>query len=316
MRHMARVHILTGTRSAAYVWGFRMLPLSNAFIDSCTSVPVFAELTHRLVAMVSPGTETPESTVTPLPPIKTSVNNSFRLLYFSQTISILPEMQIPNQVRDLTGQKFNFLTVIEYAGQNKHRMAMWVAQCECGKTVTLTRGNLVSGNTKSCGCKWVELHTTHGHKKTGTGNGYRGSRTYFCWQSMKARCLNEKKAEFQHYGGRGIKVCERWMTFEMFLEDMGEVPDGMSLDREDNELGYSKENCRWATKQEQQGNRRTSRRLTINGVTKHMAEWARHFGLSDDVVGRRLRSGWPEHLIFSPLGSKLKTLLSVQTETK
>lgn len=192
---------------------------------------------------------------------------------------------------------------------------MWKAKCVCGNVVTLTRGNLVSGNTKSCGCKKTSAVTKHGHKKKGSGNGYRGSRTYVCWTQIKQRCLNPKSQEWEHYGGRGITVCERWLKFENFLQDMGEAPEGMSIDRENNNLGYCKSNCRWIPMPEQQGNKRTNVRITINGITKHMSAWAREFGLEKRTVVSRRKNGWPDHLLFHPKGKTLKSLLSVHSET-
>lgn len=124
-------------------------------------------------------------------------------------------------------------------------------RCSCGNEKILEKGNVNSGGTKSCGClkknKMRKEKTTHGMSKTPT---------YKSWVQMKTRCLNKNYKEFFYYGGRGIKICERWMSFENFLEDMGERPNGKTLDRIDNERGYSPENCKWSIPKEQSMNRR------------------------------------------------------------
>jgi len=110
------------------------------------------------------------------------------------------------------------------------------------------------------------------HAKT---HGWTGTKTYKVWSSMKERCLNKDHKNFANYGGRGIAVCERWQTFENFLADMGPAPERMSLDRKDNDAGYSPENCRWATQLTQANNRSSNHPVTAFGETKTRAEWLR-----------------------------------------
>ena len=155
---------------------------------------------------------------------------------------------------NLLGAVFGKLTVLEFTGINKQGATMWRCQCECG-SVTVTAGSrLRGGTTKSCGCAQiasVKARAVHGHARLS-----KGSRTYVSWMMMRQRCQNPNATGYHNYGGRGICVCKRWQAFEAFLADMGERPEGTSLDRIDNNKNYGPSNCRWATKSEQQKNTR------------------------------------------------------------
>ena len=111
---------------------------------------------------------------------------------------------------------------------------------------------------------------------------------------MKRRCQNPKTRNYHNYGGRGIAVCERWQLFENFYEDMGDPPKGMTLERVDNDKGYSPENCVWADHETQMRNTRKTRNITINGETKCVAEWAEKLGVNPNTIYGRLYAGWPE----------------------
>lgn len=120
-----------------------------------------------------------------------------------------------------------------------------------------------------------------------------GNPEYVVWMHMKGRCLNASHKQYLHYGGRGISVCDRWMRFENFFADMGQRPSPeYSLDRRDNELGYYKENCRWATRIEQNRNHRGNRRITHAGETLCVAEWAERLKVPQSVISTRLKRGW------------------------
>lgn len=126
---------------------------------------------------------------------------------------------------------------------------------------------------------------------------------------MKKRCLNPGHRNFKDYGGRGITVCERWMTFDNFLADMGERPDGLSLDRINNNAGYSSENCRWATLVEQNCNRRNNTWITYAGKTLTVTEWARELGMKKNALIERLRNGWTvERALSTPVQQKRSQL--------
>lgn len=159
----------------------------------------------------------------------------------------------------LVGQRFNGIEVISEAGRTKSSKRTWNCRCHCGAEFEAVGGNLISGGTKSCGClrraasaqRARERNTSHGHA---TG---KVSRTYQSWHAAKARCDTPSGKDWHRYGGRGITMCERWRTsFANFLADMGERPEGRSLDRFPNPDGnYEPGNCRWATPLEQAVNK-------------------------------------------------------------
>ena len=193
--------------------------------------------------------------------------------------------KIPN-LKDITGQRFGRLVVLEYLGRSK-----WLCICDCGATMIAGTGHLKSGHTCSCGCYQKE-RTSETHKK----HGERATRLYNIWAKMKARCLNEKESCFERYGGRGIQVCEEWaQSFETFAEwaYSNGYAENLTIDRIDNNKGYSPENCRWATMKDQSNNRRSNRLLTHNGETRTLAQWSEAAGIKPRALTRRLdRWGW------------------------
>lgn len=134
------------------------------------------------------------------------------------------------------------------------------------------------------------FNTTHGHSHRG-----QRSRTYRSWDSMRDRCLNASSKDYPNYGGRGITICPEWRSFERFLADMGERPLNMSLDREKNSEGYSRANCRWATRLQQQQNRRSCINITFRGRTRCLSDWARRRGLTKRALEGRMHAGWSVH---------------------
>lgn len=151
-------------------------------------------------------------------------------------------------VKDLTGKRFGSWTVIgnrRYIRNNIY----WDCRCDCGTVKAVRSTSLLGHCTYSCGCRGASY--THGQSSMRHRTG-----TYKSWLAMRNRCNNPKNADYAYYGGRGITVCERWNSFVLFLKDMGERPKGTSIDRINNSLGYSPDNCRWATAQMQNSNRR------------------------------------------------------------
>lgn len=132
-------------------------------------------------------------------------------------------------------------------------------------------------------------------------HGGKGTPTYKIWKSMRQRCNVPSASAYHKYGGRGIKVCERWDWYPNFLADMGERPDGYSIERVDNDGPYSPENCKWIPIEEQAANKRNTRRITIDGVTKHLAEWTRLSPVTEHAIRVRIRRGWSPHdAVFTP----------------
>lgn len=176
-----------------------------------------------------------------------------------------------NAMKDLTGQIFKKLVVLELAHKAGGR-AHWRCLCECGNTVVVASNHLQKANgTASCGC----ARETHGFSKPGKVHPL-----YRVWLSMRERCNNPHNKHYKWYGGRGVSVCAEWDDFEVFKRDMGDRPAGRSLDRIDNDGPYCKDNCRWATKQEQVWNTSKARWIEFNGDRKVLSEWARHFGVT------------------------------------
>ena len=131
-----------------------------------------------------------------------------------------------------------------------------------------------------------------------TIHGKSGTRCYWLWQNMMRRCYDNKNSAYGNYGGRGITVCARWHEFETFYADMGERPAGHSLDRIENEPGYSLENCRWATRADQARNTRTNVMITRAGQTKTLAEWAEITGIPYSRIHARKQLGWSDEELF------------------
>ena len=118
------------------------------------------------------------------------------------------------------------------------------------------------------------------------------TKTYNTWRAMKERCLSKNNKEYKRYGGRGITICEEWLTFINFYKDMGERPEGKTLDRINNNGNYCKENCRWATIEEQCNNRRSSRFIFYQGKRQTLTQWERELKLNSNIISRRLNRGW------------------------
>lgn len=200
--------------------------------------------------------------------------------------------------RDLTGEKFGRLLVlgIDHRRKISDRMSYYYkCLCDCGVFKVVCGRNLSNDNTKSCGCWNLEQINNRNLKH---GNSYRNnvSVEYNSWAHAKSRCTSKTDGAYKNYGGRGITMCDQWLNdFNQFLKDMGQCPEGFSIDRIDNNLGYSPENCRWATSKEQQNNRRSNLILEYNGEKRNLCEWANILGIPRQTIKSRLYRGWDAH---------------------
>lgn len=183
----------------------------------------------------------------------------------------------------MIGARFGRLVVASIDGATMASSAL--CRCDCGRETTTIIRRLVIGKTRSCGC--LRRESMAGVGRANARHGMTASRTHASWSHMLARC-----AAHPSYTSRGIKVCDRWLSFENFLSDMGERPPGTSLDRVDNERGYEPGNCRWATPKQQQNNTRRNIRVTHNGETKTVRQWADALGVPYQRLLLRLRRGW------------------------
>jgi hypothetical protein len=184
---------------------------------------------------------------------------------------------------DLVGIKFGQLTVLGRTLNKSKGNTTWICKCSCGNESIVQGGALKRGAVVSCGCYHKQVITTHGMEATPI---------YNAWAAMKSRCTNINNRFYKDYGGRGITFCERWNDFMNFYEDMGERPNGMSLERKDNAKGYEPSNCKWATKLEQRRNTRANIWLEYEGQKKVLTEWAEILNLSPETIRSRLRGGW------------------------
>jgi hypothetical protein len=200
---------------------------------------------------------------------------------------------MPAKKIDLTGNAFGRLRVIAEAGRTPQGRVMWLCRCECGTEKEVVGHSLRSGATKSCGCGQGHYRPAGPRPRT-----RRRRRVYKIWLGMVRRTTKPQADNYPRYGGRGITVCERWRKFENFYADMGEPPEGSSIERVDNDGPYAPENCRWATDAEQRRNQRRNVKITWCGRTLIAKDWAASLGLHHNVLYRRIAAGWdPERAL-------------------
>lgn len=220
-------------------------------------------------------------------------------------ISSIPQIvPIPSRkIMDLTGQRYGRLYVVGYVGVRKNK-THWLCLCDCGQHTTVESSSLRSGHTQSCGCYSLEVARKKG--KANATHGMTHTSEYGTWYTMRNRCENPKATGYRIWGGRGIKVCDRWQKFENFFADMGPRPSPKhSIDRIDNDGDYCPENCRWATWTEQMNNKRTNRYITYQGVTHSLSEWSRVLGIKYTTLKQRIyKRKWSIERAFSSPVSK------------
>lgn len=190
------------------------------------------------------------------------------------------------------GKVYGRLTVLAHEPNQSNRN-VWLCRCSCGNEKCVKGSAVVSGNTKSCGCLHKEraesgvIRRRHGQSTQDSA-----SAEYRIWQKMLQRTRNPNNPKYPRYGARGISVCDRWLDFINFFEDMGKRPSQeYSIERIDNDGNYCKENCKWATVSEQANNKSTNRLITLNGITKTITQWSISIGLDIGTIRRRLNRG-------------------------
>ena len=190
------------------------------------------------------------------------------------------------------GKRFGRLVVIAFSGRKDRsgrKRPVWRCKCDCGKTSLVVSGELTSGHTQSCGCRQREIASESNviHGRTGTPE-------HRIWMHMIARCTNVTDKSYRNYGGRGIRVCRRWLKFANFIADMGSRPsDQHTIERKENDGQYEPSNCVWATRNIQARNKRTCRTVTFDGRKRLVIELAEEFGITPRNLRRRIDKGIP-----------------------
>lgn len=200
--------------------------------------------------------------------------------------------------KDLTGQKFGRYEVICRADNSRTGITRWTCLCGCGKAKLVTGSSLANGTSQSCGCLIREKHTTHGLSLT---------REYRIFMHMHRRCRSPLESGYENYGGRGIRVCDRWSDFANFIADMGPKPSPRhSLDRIDGDGNYCPENCRWATPREQVQNRKCTLYIEHDGRRLTLQRWSEVYGLDYEALYWRYKKAGdrPETGLFRPSGAR------------
>lgn len=194
-------------------------------------------------------------------------------------------------LNNLQGFQFGSLTVLQL-GKSHGNGAVWLCQCKCGTQKEIRASDMVQGSVKSCGCEHIKRIA-----KASTTHGMTNTRTYSIWQAMRLRCNRIN----QDYSCRGITYDERWDSFENFYLDMGEVPTGMSIDRINVNGNYNKDNCRWATQEQQANNKRSSVFIEYNGKKQTVSQWAKELKMNHHTLRSRLKKGLTAEQALTPL---------------
>lgn len=215
-------------------------------------------------------------------------------------------IDLPKKSKNIAGQRFGRLVALGPVGY-QHTSISWLCQCDCGKQTAVITRNLRNGNTKSCGCRRIDIlvgaNTIHSMSKT---------KIFHIWRSMIQRCCNPKVRSYPDYGGRGIKVCPEWQdSFKEFYDHVSNLPSygekGYTLDRIFNDGDYEPGNVKWSTTAEQHRNTRHNRLLTLNDKTQCVADWAVELKMSMTTLASRIKKGWGvERALTTPVHPRKK----------
>lgn len=188
---------------------------------------------------------------------------------------------MPSRI-EMCGKRFGRLVVLNES-HHKQSGIYWDCICDCGNMKVIRGTSLRAGETMSCGCLNKEIVTKH---------GLHGAQTYNSWEGILDRCINPNRENYSNYGGRGIIIYKRWLKFKNFFEDMGERPKGLTIERIDNEKGYYKENCKWATPNEQQHNRRICKHNKTGTTGIHWSKQVQKYRAYINAYGKRYYLGY------------------------
>ena len=216
-----------------------------------------------------------------------------------------------NALIDETGNRYGLFTVVGRGENAKNGQARWICRCDCGQERLVAGNALRAGKALSCGCRHkLGLHRTHSMS---------GTRLYTIWVNMKSRCLKPNASGYSAYGGRGISVCDEWLSFEGFMEwamSHG-YNDNLTIERIDVDGNYCPSNCKWITSHEQAGNRQDSVFVTAHGKRMNIADWARELGCSPYTLYYRAKAGWTdEEIVDVGFGYKNQMYRKVRNEAQ
>lgn len=215
------------------------------------------------------------------------------------------------QFIDLTGKVFGRLTVVKRAA-DRHKHVYWQCQCTCGNIVEIEGSSLKSGKSTSCGCFGKEQRLA-----ANTKHNLSHSRIKRIYYDMRSRCYDSNTPKFKNHGGRGIVVCEEWMGehgLEVFYDwaIKNGYQENLSIDRIDNNGNYSPDNCRWATTEEQNFNRRNNRLFEINGMSKHAKDWCAEYNVNINTFWQRDRKGLTGQDLIAPVKNRRKKINGIR----
>ena len=198
--------------------------------------------------------------------------------------------------KDISNNRYGRLTAIERVANDKYGHSQWLCRCDCGNQIVVLKSSLESGRTRSCGCYYGETRRT-----CATTHGQSSTRLFHIWANIIDRCRNSKRKDWNYYGGKGVRVCEEWKTFEKFAEwaHKSGYKEDLTIDRIDTNGNYEPMNCRWVNRFAQMNNTTRNHLIECNGETHTIAEWSRINGTPLSTIFYRLKRGYSEQEAIS-----------------